>query len=332
MSEVEPSRRSPQIIVFMSEANVLQHEIINPRDVAIATATFYPKYGQDHLETVRGNLALRNLQLALQRGFNVVTIDGGSSDLFKTLAESGGVNLFPEMQKGMSPSRRQAYREAFRLVAKETGVVIWQEPEKNLIGDEEKTPDCIQAIIRPLLLGEADLVVPKRNEALFRLTYPEYQYRSETEGNKRFNRFLRDTGVLKEGPDLDVFFGPKAFRATPELLTLFLQMYDFDKSRISGVQKFANPENYFDATMLPVVDALIQGRRVLSVEVPFMYPSEQKHIEESYDQATLDIMVKKRRAQFFGIIDELIHYLTYRDYMKGTSKITPKSISDESHS
>jgi hypothetical protein len=100
--------------------------------------------------------------------------------------------------------------------------------------------------------------------------------------------------------DLDMIFGPIAFRNSPEVLDLFMKVYEFTGDSRSGLGQYIDPEKYSDTLLYPIINALHNGLRVVSVEIPFKYPSLQKQNEEINPQKD------KRRAQKFGLLQEQV--------------------------
>jgi hypothetical protein len=63
--------------------------------------------------------------------------------------------------------------------------IIITEAEKNSI------IDYIPLLTKPILDGQADIIIPERDVNLFKKTYPKYQYQSEIEGNKLYNEIKK---------------------------------------------------------------------------------------------------------------------------------------------
>lgn len=279
------------------------HEVeVEPRSIAIATTTFYPKWypGEvgDHyvVDKVRGDLALHLVREAQDKGYFVAVIDGGSSLAFKSEMEKTGVAVQPEVGRGMSASRRQVFIEASN--SKGVKVICWTEPEKVSI-----VRDCLPNAVLPILNGETDIVVPARDKVSFQ-SYPDYQAEEEKRANREWNAILKARGFLPEdSPDLDVWFGPKFFRNDPEIIELFLNKYEFRKRELK-LDKIVDPELWPNATFLPIVAALHRGLRVKSIPVPYTHPKEQTEIEINNP-----LFVRKRDLQRKDIIVSTIHFI-----------------------
>ena len=141
-------------------------------------------------------------------------VDGGSSEAFKAELAGMKISLLPELERGMSSGRQQAFAETAKLEG--VKVICWIEPEKVSV-----IRDCLPEAVLPILNDEADIVVPKRIDSSFE-KYPEYQVKYEQKANRLWNDILRARGLLAEdSEDLDVWFGPKFFINNPELVKLF---------------------------------------------------------------------------------------------------------------
>lgn len=279
---------------------------VQPSLVAFAVITYYPKWHLGRVRSVadtdkiRGDLALEFLRKATELGYQVVVVDGKSSKSFRRElkkfpnVKSTGRNGFKR-----SPAKRRAFKIASQLP--DIKVIIATEAEKiSLI-------DCVPEIIKPILGGKADIVIPGREDKLFKETYPDYMYNSEVEGNKLYLEKLAEHGFIAD-PRLDLFFGPRAFANNPKVLGLFLKKsFSGLKSRPSDKQYF-DPEEYANAQFFPIVYAYQKKLRVMPVEVPFVYPKIQKDNEM---RGAKNYFEEKRKAQRLGILLELMHLLNY---------------------
>lgn len=256
----------------------------DPRSIALVTTTFYPNWypgspsESENSDKVRGDLALRMLSEARGKGFQLVVVDGVNNQRFKEALRRIDINPLPEIDKGMSASRQQGFREAHILEG--VKVICWLEPEKVSI-----SRDCLPEAVIPILKGETDIVVPKRNEDLFKETYPDYQVRFEQDSNRIWNAILRKYGLRsKSDPDLDVWFGPKFFRNDPAILSIFTDKYSFEPNPDLVHHKIIKPELWPNVISFPIIVALHNGFRVLSLEVPYKHPAEQTTLEQSSDE------------------------------------------------
>lgn len=138
--------------------------------------TYPPRYG----------LHIKFLNALRRRGYRVLAItEHGYPEGLK----DGNVEYYPQIGNGVGV----AYRQGLRLALERCEYAAYSEPEKVSYVPE------IWKTIRPLIRGNADLVVPKRTQASLR-SYPIVQRQTETIGNEFFAHLV--------GSELDVFFGP----------------------------------------------------------------------------------------------------------------------------
>lgn len=238
--------------------------------VAIATTTFYNPDSQS--DTVRAEIAKKLVRTATDMGYRIVIVDGGSSqELLREFEGYGGI-VYQEEQKGMGKVRRQAIREAYNTKRQ---IIAWTEPEKE---------DYIKEIMKTAVLvleGNADLVVPRRKSME---SYPTSQQLAEPLGNLFWEHLT--------GHSLDVWFGPRTWKR--EISDYFLK-YD---------GKYGDK---WDSIFIPVMDAIIQGKKVIGVEVDYIHPAKQTEIEEH--DTRFD---KKRVEQLDNLIKSLsLHWERY---------------------
>jgi hypothetical protein len=275
------------------------------RQIGIATATFYPGWkplpegatrSKEDVAGLRGDLAIQMIARAKEQGFQIGVVDGGSSDEFKTVLEDRfGVVTSEERQRGMSPSRRQAFTEVSSM--EDVKVVAWTEPEKISVVD-----NLIKAA-KPILEGEADVVVPRRDTEAF-ATYPDYQADWENRANHDYNSLLKEAGLLPDdAEEIDAWFGVRLMKNDPDIIKIFTHPWELDQSE----QKYDNgkmdPELWPNAIFLPVVavlwrdKALGQSPRVVSVPVDYRHPAEQTAMEQNSPA-----FEAKREQQYNNII------------------------------
>lgn len=279
--------------------------VIDPKSIAVVTTTLYPGWYPGRSldasdDKVRGDLALTMIGEAHKKGYQIVVVDGADNQRFKDALANLGIHLFPETEKGMSPSRQQGFKEASALEGVQA--ICWTEEKPSLI------KNGLPQSALPVLLGNADVVVPKRNEVLFKKTYPDYQVKFEQDSNRIWNAILRKYGLRGSlDLDLDVWFGPKIFRNSPEVVSLFTDKYRFTADPDLKFHKIIRPELWPNATFFPVISALYRNFRVVSIEVPYKHSSNQTAIEK--DSADYK---RKRQVQQRNIIlgsEFLIRYL-----------------------
>jgi len=277
--------------------------LFNPRSIGIVTGTFYPTWyegdvkGAVSTDKLRGDLALQTFESAKKQNFQLVVIDGGSSEAFKKALEQNNVYFETQKQKGgYSPARRQGIERAETLQG--VKVIAQTEPEKIHI-----VSDCVQLASLPILKNEADIVVLKRNEETF-LTYPKFQVQQEQKANKLYNAILRAHGLLKDNdPDLDFWFGQRFFSNKPQVRELFKTIYQYRKDN-TALDKKINVEMYSNIQFFPIVEALRRGLRVKSVLVPYRHPQ----IQTSFEEGNPDFDTK-RLTQRRTVVTELVHFI-----------------------
>ena len=275
----------------------------DPRSVAISTITYFPKWYKGtlksikHTDKIRGDLALESCKSAAKLDYQMIVVNGGSSKTFsKELSDIKGIIVVKRRGKKRSPGKRIGIKIASKLPG--IKVIVISEAEKVSI-----IADCIPQIAEPIINGSADVVVPKREQNLFKSTYPEYMLESEIEGNKIYNEILASNNLLKPNlENLDMFFGPRAFRNDRKIIAVFMKRYHIFSS------EYFDSEEWSNTLYFPIVLALIKGLRVKSVTVPFSYPVMQKRNEEASAE---DVFIEKRRAQRMGLLIELLHFMNY---------------------
>lgn len=276
--------------------------------------TSYPKWYRGklrslkHTDKIRGDLALELIKTSGEMGYKVIVADWRSPRSFrKNINLNPGIIFIRRRSEKRSPGKRLALKKASKIP--EVKAIVITEPEKVSL-----VKDCLPSIIKPILRGEADIVVPKRNNEMFKKTYPNFQYESETEANNTYNEELKSHKLVDIDDNFDMFFGPRAFANTKLIVSLFMKRYRF------GIAHSLLPKWYFDAEELsntnffPIVEALKRGVKVKSIEVPFEYPALQKINEE---KALRDVFVEKRKGQRIGVVIELLHFVGFLEKYRG---------------
>ncbi len=249
-------------------------------------------------DTVRSRLAIQMLTAAKERGYHLAVVDGGSHQDFLDQLTAAGIPYVRQEEKGMSNGRQQGYRLLHDN--REVEVFARLEAEKvSMVRD-----GCVEMAARPILEGKADVVIPARCKAGIK-SLPPFQAGSELASNAAFCAALRKAGYWTDKFNLDMFFGPRLFnrRAYPP----FMQRWEFSADPPGTEwQQVIRPIGYSAALFFPVVRALAQGLRVVSVDVPYIHPPEQTMLEN--DDPEFD---RKRLAQTNGILAELHELLAF---------------------
>lgn len=279
--------------------------------VAIVSIMSYPFWYKGklrsikHTDKIRGDLALDFVKKSLSLGCVTVVAEGQSSKTFKKeLRGVNGAHVISKNTLKRSPKRRAGIHFAAQI--KGIKAIILTEPEKISL-----LSDCLELLTKPLLKDEADIVVPRRKADLFKSTYPQYMFESEIEGNKIYNEALRTQGLLPtKSPDLDMFFGPRAFGNRDEIVAFFLKKFTIKQNRMHTLNSLFDVEEYGNAGFFPVILALKKRMRVMDIEVPFSYPKIQKENEEI---GSREEFVAKRQLQRTSILVDLMHLIGYLD-------------------
>lgn len=290
-------------------------EGINPKEIALVGTTYQPKWyagptkSIKHTDKIRGDLILYSIQFAAGVGYKVVIVDGGSAKTFiSQIKKIPGVKLFLVKTHKRSPNKRKAIFEASKIP--EVQAIVLTEIEKvSLI------TDGMQQITYPVIHEGFDIVVPKREDSLFKKSYPDYMYASEVEGNLLYNEALRANGLLSAHEEsLDVFFGARVFKNDPKFLKSILSKYASNPFDTLSNNNIFDIEEYSSAQFFPIVEALSKGKKVKSVTVPFLYPEKQKQNEEIGQKESF---IMKRNFQRTTILVELMHFLGFLNHKKG---------------
>lgn len=285
---------------------------IEPKKIAFAVITSYPKWYRGklrsikHTHKIRGDLAIEFAEKVSEAGYHLVIADKDSPMTFlKELQSILPIKIIRRKLDGSGSGKRLAIGRAVKIPGVE--VIMLCEPEKISI-----VTTCLDQIVTPILEGKADIVVPKRDDELFKMTYPRYMYDSEIEANNIYNEALYSAKILpKKMPALDWFFGPRAFRNNKKIAALFRRTFVF--TGISMFDKIYNPDTYSNTVFFPVVMALKRRFRVMQVEIPFRYPHLQKENEDVGEKA---LFIEKRKMQRVSILIDLMHLLSYLDKRK----------------
>lgn len=291
----------------------------DPKSIAVASSTYYPKWytgklrSLKHTDKVRGDLAIEFVNKTKKSGYSMVIVDGGSTKTFLKTIKIEGVNVLRIKNTNRFTKRLKGVYKASKIEG--VKAIILTEPEKVSLIE-----DCIPQIVTPILVNGADLVVPKRDQKLFKETYPDYMYESEVEGNTLYNEELRAHDLLStRHEDLDLFFGPRVFKNDKKLLNLLFRRYKSSslKSVFSGL--LFEVDDYSSGLFFPVVNALKREKKVVSVTVPFKYPRLQK---ENEAKGNRELFILKRKYQRLTVLIELMHFLGYLDRKKN-ARISP---------
>ncbi len=228
--------------------------------------------------SVRSQLARELVSKAKSREC-LVRISDGTGGQFRRDIELRGANVSEQVQ-GMGPDRRRLMRLVYRNMEMRD-VALWTEEKPSLIDD-------LELIIGPIMMDQADLVIPARTEEAW-ATHPPEQVLIEKFCNRAFKAF---TNV-----EIDCWFGP--FAANAKALGHFI----------------AREEDGTDDKWMsihgPRVDVIAAGLRVKSVPVPkYRYDARQRAEEEGntalilkrVEQANNLVPALYARAKALGLV------------------------------
>ncbi len=210
--------------------------------IVIATTTSYSL--QDESSYIRSELAIELITKAKNLGYEIVVVDNHSSEGFLQQLKNNNINYLEQLGSSMGEGKRDAIRESIRLA----DVVCLTEPEKvSLL-------DSIQIITEPIINRKADMVIPKRKSLS---TYPHFQQSTEIKLNSVWKKV---TAI-----ELDISFGPRIF--SREMANYFLNYQSKYGDR-------------WESIFLPVIDAVKDRKKIVSVEINYNHPQTQTQNEE----------------------------------------------------
>lgn len=230
-------------------------------EVAVTISTFYNT--DNSVEKIRSSIALRTINRIINLGYDLYIIDAGSSSDFIAKLDELGTSFIKD-KPNLGENKRKVLEAAYKSGKK---VIVLMEPEKeSLVSELYKT-------VKPIIEGKADIIIPKR---LSLTSYPKYQQYSEAIGNLYIKELI--------GYDLDIFFGPRVI--SREMADYFLdRKKDYD--------------NNWNILYLPILQAIKDKKKVISVDVNYIHPKEQTEIEEH----NLDFYFKRIKQQLLPIME-----------------------------
>lgn len=297
--------------------SVYPEKISYGNQIVVATNCLYKDYRNlsdeqrepGDTDGIRGDLALELIAKTLSSGVRIVVSDGGSSPEFHAALDkltSEGLIVIDSDEIGRGPQRRKAFETATLLPS--SRVIVYTQSEKVSLVNH------LVEISQPILEGNADIVIPKRNPELFEQSYPDYMRESELRVNKTYNWLMHKAKLLGKDQSLDWFFGPVVFRNDPEIVALFLKRYELNGVR-SRAGAILDPEMHSDGHYFPIIEALFLQKRVASVEVPFVYPPMQRANEMSPQK--IEDFKRRRLLDGAAYRLEALHFLAY---LRGNKK------------
>ena len=232
-------------------------------DIVIAFTTLYNTNSKSNI--IRRELAKKTILTAKELGYGVIVVDAGSDKEFLQELEKKGIKIANRLLHNAGSQKRQAIEEAYKTEKK---AIVITEPEKiDLLTHLVKAAE-------PVLKDYADIVIPKRNSLA---SYPTAQQYAEPLGNA----FFKELTNL----DLDIWFGPQIWKR--EHVHYF---FEYDGTDIEDWQYF------------PILKAIKEGKKIVSVNIDYTHPKEQTEIEEH----DLAFYKKRIEKQLLPIMNTLI--------------------------
>lgn len=149
----------------------------------IVSPTFYPS-----LDDTRCELGLQACKCAADAGIRLLLVDASPPDVHAALTATG-VLVRKQTAKGRKGAAlREAIGAALELLPPD-GVICYQELEKvGMISLQSSVADALRAS------PAADVCVPRRDDGLFRASYPVEQYHSEHFANAYLDALAKAVG------------------------------------------------------------------------------------------------------------------------------------------
>jgi len=187
----KPPGLKPLIQVF--------HEAMSPvADTIIVSPTFYLS-----LDDTRCRLGLEACQRAAEAGVRVLLVDASPPDVHAALIATGATVLLQTVKGRKGAALREAIAAAVEMLPAD-GIICYQELEKvSMVALQLNVADALRAA------PAAGVCVARRDDALFRSSYPVEQYHSEHFANLYLDALAKAVSF----PSIDWTFGPLAFRA-----------------------------------------------------------------------------------------------------------------------
>ena len=233
--------------VSKMEKELLRGSRAASHNFIVVSVSFYPS-----TDDPRFAIGLEACRRAKSLGVPLLLVDASPPDVREALREAGA-DVHEQTRKGRKGA---ALREAVELAharLPEDGVICYQELEKvEMVGLQR---DVASHVSR----SGCDVCVPRREDTLFRRSYPIEQYHSEHFANLYLDALGGAVGL----PSLDWTFGPVAFRNSAASFWL------------------RNEGELWDAQIVPFVRAARWGgARVEVLQVQYSHPPAMKRQEE----------------------------------------------------
>lgn len=221
-------------------------------------------------DKVRADLARRTVEAARNFGYEVIIVDGGSSnELLNSFENSGAILKVEPCKHGETTNwglrRRMALSCAY---SRERPIIVWTEPEKLPLIEH------LPKIVQPLLDDEADISIPGRMSLD---SYPIMQQDIEKFANAYWAKLTN--------LEIDMWFGARAWKRE---VSSYLLNYRGEYG------------DRWEVTFVPFLRAWFKGKKITEVKIDYTHPKEQTAIEEG----NLDFF-KKRAEQLYNIVSAI---------------------------
>jgi hypothetical protein len=248
------------------------------KSTVIATTTFYKSTSE-----LRFELACQFVTEAKTAGYPVVIVDGSPiKEVAGRLRELGAI-VFPQLHKGMGPSRREVFFHAEQVAVGgfESSFDVF-DYYRSILWTEIEKVDIIRSIpqlVFPIENRQADIAIAQRSKKSWG-SWPEFQQRSEQQANAIYNEVFGTE-------NFDPMFGPVAFSIEMAKYFVLRLNQEFGKRHMPTR---ALVQDTYVQHYAPIV-AKFAGERVRSVEIDMIYPPAQRVEEEGL----LDDEMRKKR-------------------------------------
>jgi hypothetical protein len=288
----------------MSERNVdIENtpEIINPKSVAIASATWnkgwFPGESDGTADKVRGDETILMARAIQERGYQMIVVDGGSPPEFLEELRKLGVVVQAQKEPGLGAGKREAMIAASKLDG--VKVITLTEEKRSLFADNSP-----EELFAPILRNGADIIIYGRSKAAFE-TLPKEQRKYESLINSKITSKLIKEGLwLSSQGEIDMAFGPVAFRNDESILELFTRVYKFDAEEGNTLHMQVKPDRWANPQYIPRIQAMYDGLNVVKLEVNYEHSEAQRKIEEGDPN-----YVTKRLAQYHDVVLSVSHFM-----------------------
>lgn len=206
-------------------------------------------------------------------GFPFICVDDSpdsEGERVRDRLRMSGATVFPQRERGMGASRREALRYGLETDAE---VIVWLEPEKYpLVALLDR---CVELVAN----GSYDVVVPRRENLD---SYPAYQHWSELRANWELANIIGQY-------DLDLMFGPRVLsRRAAELFVSYVGE--------------TPAKDQWEILFIPILQMLHYGMKVGSCAISYVHPPEQTARENG--DAAMDRKRDKQRVNLIAAMRE----------------------------